>query len=129
MKALITLALIVGIYLFGKSIMDQYKAKQEKENPTKPAAAAVMDGLPAQFEDSLQTAQAQGAPALKEWLQRYGQYAQDPRLAEIQLNYVVLVSRSNPSEAKQLFQAIKRRTPKTSPVYERIQRLDSTYGR
>jgi hypothetical protein len=52
----------------------------------------------------------------------------DPRLAEIELNYVVLVSRTNPSEAKQVFQAVKKRTPKTSPLYDRIKRLDATYG-
>lgn len=127
MKALITLALIIGLYLFGKSIMDQYQAKQDKNNPGK-NAPKVLDGLPPQFEDSLQTAQTKGASALKDWLQKYGQYAQDPRLAEIQLNYVVLLSRSNPAEARKLFQAVKRRTPKTSPVYERVRKLESTYG-
>lgn len=127
MKALITLVIIAAIYLFGKSVMDQYKAKQAKENPAL-SATKVLEGMPAAYEASLEAAQANGAPALKEWLQRYGTQVQDPRLAEIQLNYVVLVSRSNPQEAKQLFQAIKRRTPKTSPVYERIKRLERTYG-
>ncbi len=126
MKALITLVIIAAIYLLGKSIMDQYKAKQEKENPAN--VAKVLEGMPATFEASLEAAQAQGAPGLKEWLQKYGSQVQDPRLAEIQLNYVVLLSRSNPTEAKQLFQAIKRRTPKTSPVYERVKRLEGTYG-
>jgi hypothetical protein len=127
MKALITLAIIVGIYLLGKSVMDEYKAKQQKEK--EPVTVEVLEGLPSNFEESLQAAQAQGAPALKEWLQKYGHYARDPRLAEIQLNYVVLVSRTDPTEARQLFQAVKRRTPKTSPVYERIKRLESTYGK
>src|SRR5688500_14954269 len=126
MKALITLAIIVGIYLLGKSVMDEYKAKQQKEKA--PVVANVLEGLPPNFEESLQAAQAQGAPALKQWLQKYGHFARDPRLADIQLDYVVLLSRTSPAEAKQLFQAVKRRTPKTSPVYERIKRLESTYG-
>ena len=126
MKALITLAIIVGIYLLGKSIYTQYQAKQQKENA--PVEAAVLPGLPPELEVSLQAASDQGAPALKKWLENYGHHARDPRLAEIQLNYVVLVSRTDPIEAKKLFKAIKQRTPKSSPVYDRIQRLESTSG-
>lgn len=126
MKALITLVIIVGLYLVGKSIMEQYEAKQRKERA--PETPAVLDGLPPQLESSLADAQAKGATALRDWLQKYGQHARDPRLAEIQLDYVVLLSRSNPGEAKSLFRAIKQRTPKDSPVFERIKRLDSTYG-
>lgn len=126
LKTLITLALIIGVYLVGKSILGEYKAKQQRESA--PAAPLVMEGLPPELEASLQAAQSQGAPALRDWLEKYGQHARDPRLAEIQLTYVVLVSRTDPAEAKRLFQAVKRRTPKSSPVYEKIQRLDSTYG-
>jgi hypothetical protein len=131
MKALITFALIVGIYLFGKSIFDQYKAKQQKEEaaakgPNGPADG--LQGMPSNFEPSLQTAQSQGAPALKAWLARYAQYIQDPKLAAIQLDYVVLLSRSDPAEAKRIFLAVKQRVPKNSPIYERVKRLDATYG-
>jgi hypothetical protein len=128
MKALITLVIVIGLYLLGKGMFDGYQAKQRKDNPQQNRAASVLEGLPPQFEDSLAQAQSQGAPALRAWLQKYGQYARDPRLAEIQLDYVVLVSRTNPNEAKQLFQAVKRRTPKTSRVYERVKRLEATYG-
>src|SRR5690348_9164286 len=112
MKALITLVLIVGIYLFGKSIFDQYKAKQQKEEAAAKAADLPSDGLagmPKSYEPSLQAAQEQGAPALKQWLERYAQELQDPKLAAIQLDYVVLVSRSNPAEAKRIFRAVKQR--------------------
>lgn len=129
MKALITLVLIVGLYLLGKAMFEGYQAQERKKNPQQQnTTAKVLDGLPSQFEDSLAAAQAQGAPALKAWLAKYGQYARDPRLAEIQLDYVVLVSRTNPTEARQFFQAVKQRTPKTSPLYERVKRLEPTYG-
>jgi hypothetical protein len=111
-----------------KSVFDQYKAKQQA-NSGQNATASVLEGVPPQFEQSLQIAQSQGAPALRAWLQQYGRYASDPRLAEIQLDYIVLISRSNPAEAKQLFQAVKNRTPKSSPVYDRIKRLEATYGK
>lgn len=129
MKALITLVLIAGLYLLGKSIMDQYKAKQQKENPDQPAAVTQLEGVPAHLEVSLQNATAAGAPTLKTWLHHNRKYCRDPRLAEIELTYVVLVSRTDPSEAKQIFQSVKRRTPKTSPIYERVQRLNATYGK
>lgn len=128
MKALITLVLIFAVYYVGKSISDQYKAKQEKENPTKEVGPAQLDGVPPHLETSLQNAQAQGAPALKRWLQHNRKYCRDPRLAEIDLDYVVLVSRSNPAEARKVFQAVKTRTPKSSPLYERLKRLERTYG-
>jgi hypothetical protein len=129
MKALITLVLIIGLYLLGKAMFEGYQAQERKKNPQQNEAEAnVLEGLPPQFEPSLEAAQSQGAPALKEWLHKYGQFARDPRLANIELNYVVLVSRSDPAEAKRIFQAVKGRTPKSSPVYERVKRLESTYG-
>ena len=129
MKALITLVLIVGLYLLGKAMFEGYQAQERKKNPQlQNATPNVLEGLPSQFEESLAAAQAQGAPALKAWLAKYGQYARDPRLAQIQLDYVVLVSRTNPAEARQFFQAVKQRTPKTSPLYERVKRLEPTYG-
>jgi len=131
MKALITLALIVGVYLFGKAIFDQYKVKQAKEEAAAKAVDLPADGLagmPKSFEPSLLAAQAQGAPALKHWLERYAQQIEDPKLAAIQLDYVVLLSRSDPAEAKRIFLAVKQRVPKNSPVYERVKRLDATYG-
>jgi hypothetical protein len=128
MKALITLLLIAGLYLFGKSIMTQYKAKQQKDNPNQPAVVTQLDGVPSHLEVSLQNATAAGAPTLKTWLRHNRKYCRDPRLAQVELDYVVLVSRSNPAEAKQVFQSVKRRTPKTSPLYERVQKLNATYG-
>jgi hypothetical protein len=131
MKALITIVLIVGIYLFGRSIFDQYKAKQQKEEAAAKTANGPADGLQgmsSSLEPSLQAAQAQGAPALRNWLERYGSQIQDPKLAAIQLDYVVLVSRSNPAEAKRIFQAVKQRVPKGSPLYDRVRKLDATYG-
>ena len=131
MKALISLVLIVGLYLFGKAVFDQYKVQQKKEEAAAKGIyqpADGLDGMPSNFEPSLQAAQAQGAPGLKAWLERYASQVQDPKLAAIQLDYVVLLSRSNPAEAKRIFLAVKKRVPKNSPVYERVKRLDSTFG-
>ena len=128
MKVLITLVLIIGLYLLGKGMFEGYQKQERAKDPKQQNTSNVLEGLPPQFEESLAVAQAQGAPALKAWLQKYGHYARDPRLAEIQLDYVVLVSRTNPAEAKQFFQAVKNRTSKTSPLYDRVKRLEPTYG-
>ena len=132
MKALITFALLLGIYMLGKTIYEQAKVKQAKEEAAARGEPLVqtqtLPGMPPQFEASLQNAQAQGAPALAAWLNQYRAHIRDPRLAAIELDYVVLVSRSNPNEAKRVFQSVKARTPASSPVYDRVKRLEPTYG-
>ena len=80
------------------------------------------------FEPSLKDAEKQGAGALKAWLEKYAPYLQDPKLADIQLNYAVLVYNSNPAEAKRVYQGVKARTGATSPVYERVKKLGATFN-
>ena len=57
----------------------------------------------------------------------YDRSVVDPRRAWIQLDYVVEVSREDPSEAKRVFKNVKDRTPPSSPVYSRIKSLEKTY--
>ena len=83
--------------------------------------------MPANLEASLQAAQRQGAAGLKNWLKLYRPYLNDPRLAAIELDYIVLISSSNPQEARQIFAAVKQRTPTNSPVYPRLRQLEKTY--
>ena len=61
------------------------------------------------------------------WLANHGRAVQDPRLAWIQLDYCLAISRENPAEAKKIFAAVKDRTPSSSPVYPRIQELAKSY--
>jgi len=110
------------------------KAKKEAEDrggAPPPTAAAVtpatLPGLPANLELSLQAAQKQGAAGLKNWFKLYRPYVSDPRLAALELDYIVLISSSNPQEARQLFAAVKQRTPTNSPVFPRIKQLEKTY--
>ena len=49
------------------------------------------------------------------------------RKAWIELDYVVMVSREDPAEARRVFAAVKKRTAESSPVYPRIQTLEKTY--
>jgi hypothetical protein len=51
----------------------------------------------------------------------------DPRLAWIELDYVVMISATDPLEARRVFQAVKKRTPADSPILPRIRSLEKNY--
>jgi|SRR5438128_112315 len=137
MKQLLAILLIIGALWGCKQLYrywEQVKARKEAEDrggappPTAVSAApSALPGLPANLEASLQAAQKQGAAGLKNWLKLYRSYVSDPRLAAIELDYLVLVSSSNPQEARTLFAAVKQRTPTNSPVFPRIKQLERTY--
>jgi len=134
MKVLIAILLIVGAIIGGWKLLE-YWDDVEKDREAKQQAANVqiepksLPGLPYQLEGPLEEAYKKGAPGLKEWLEKAKRspQIQDPRLAWIELDYVVQVSRSNPAEAKRVFADVKQRTPANSPIYRRIKALEKTY--
>jgi len=133
-KILIAILLIVGA-IFGGWKLLEYWDDVEKDREAKQQAANVqieprtLPGLPYQLEGPLEEAYKKGAPGLKEWIEKAKRspQIQDPRLAWIELDYVVQVSRSNPVEAKRVFADVKQRTPANSPIYRRIKALEKTY--
>lgn len=90
-------------------------------------AAIVDPGMPETLEPSLEAAQSKGAAELKKWLDQYRSYVKEPRISEIELDYVQLVGRSNPPEARRAFAAVKARNASDSLVAERISKLAKTY--
>ena len=135
MKALIALLILMGAFWIGNYLLTTYK-KVEKQSGNEPAVAApqpapnpasALQGLPPTLEATLAAAEKQGAPGLKEWLQRYRTLARDPRLAAIELDYVVLISHQDPAEARRIFNDVKNRTPTFSPIYDRVKRLDKSF--
>ena len=137
MRQFLALLLIVGAIWGGKQLYNYWetvRAKKETEDrggapppATTPAATAALPGLPANLEASLQAAQRQGGAGLKNWLNLYRPHVSDPRLAAIELDYIVLITSTNPQEARRTFTAVKQRTPTNSPVYPRVKRLEKTY--
>jgi len=133
-KIVIAIALVIGAVLGGWKVFE-YWDEVSKDREAKQQASSVqvdptrLDGLPSQFETSLQEAYKKGATGLKEWLQQSKRLPQikDPRLAWIELDYVVLISHDNALEAKRVFAAVKQRTSPGSPVYSRIKSLEKTY--
>jgi len=136
MRQVIGILLVIGALWGGRELyryFEKVKARKEAEDrggappPTTVAVGTTLPGLPANLEASLQAAQKQGVSGLKNWLKVYRPYVSDPRLAAIELDYVVLISSSNPREARQIFAAVKQRTSTNSPVYPRVHQLERTY--
>jgi hypothetical protein len=134
MTKLIAILIIVAA-LFGGWQLFLYwdKVNHEEEVAKKQAAVGTFTsgeqapGLPQQYEQSLRAAQTQGATGLRNWLKAYGTLVQDPRKAWIELDYCVLIARSDPAEARRIFAAVKQRIPSSSPLWPRIKQLEKTY--
>ena len=127
-------ALIIVAVLFGGWHLYFYweRVKNEEESVRQTAAAAevtgdTLQGLPEKLAPTLHAAQAQGAAGLRNWLKTYGDAVKDPRKAWIELDYCVAVTREDTAEARRVFNKVKDRTPKSSPVYPRIEKLAKTY--
>ena len=88
-----------------------------------------LQGLPYQLEQPLQEAQQKGPDAYKEFIDKIKKspIVKDPRLAWIELDYVVMIAGKNPAEAKRVFLKVKERTPPDSPIYPRIKSLEKTF--
>jgi hypothetical protein len=135
MKALIALLFLIGAFWLSKQLYHTYQSVEKSRNTGEPATPAPqpaapssnLPGLPPSLEASLSTAEKQGAPGLRDWLRNYRIYARDPRLANIELDYVVLISHQDPAEARRIFGEVKDRTPTFSPIYERVKRLEKTF--
>jgi hypothetical protein len=128
MLRLIIIALLVwGGYYVVSSLTSRYQAVQQKETiANQPAGAPYLDGLPGQLQPSLDAAEAQGPAALKRWIDANRRYCRDPKLGDIELDLAVALTRQNISEARAVFKEVKARTPPTSPLQPRLQRLSKS---
>ncbi len=135
MKALIALLLLMAAFWIAKQLHNSYRSVEQNPSAAEPGnssqaqppAPPRLPGLPPTMETSLDAAQKQGAVGLRNWLNTYRIYVQDPRLAAIQLDYVVLISHQDPAEARRVLQEVKDRISTSSPVYDRLKRLEKTF--
>jgi hypothetical protein len=132
MKFVIAAIIIIGLSL---GAWQFYHYWQTFHPETAPAAAPgrpeitgeELSGLPPNLHGELQTAEEHGAATLKAFLTAHGKQIQDPRLAWIELDYVMLAGESDPVEARRVFARVKRRIDATSPAYHRMKTLEKTY--
>jgi hypothetical protein len=129
-KVVISILIALGLFYAAKNLMGKYDeiTKKGRGEITAAAVAPVqLTGLPERLEPLLADAQRSGHQAFKAFLDRYRTAIQDPRLGDLQLDYVLAVSRSNLSEARQVFAEVQARTPLSSPLYPRVKRLANSY--
>jgi len=133
MKILIAIVIVVGvcmgvweIYTYWEDVQQQKKEKS-KAGEVQEAADRQLPGMPPALDGPLEAARRQGATGLRQFLIRFGHTINDPRLASIELDFVVLVARENPAEAKEVFARVQQRINSTSPVYKRVEQLEKTY--
>ena len=133
MKFLIGAVIMVGLgMLFWQVLQDRDKHQSPQPVAAAPAVPAVssgeqLPGLPPQLEPALGEAEQRGAAGLRDFLAVNGQRVSDPRRAWIELDYVLMVTESDPAEARKAFARVKQRLTPSSPVYSRMQQLEKTY--
>lgn len=135
MKALIAIfILLVAVFLFTELVgfynrTARPRPAYEESNPAPQALAGgeSLPGLPPALEASLAQAQQQGVEELGKWLRTWHRQIQDPRLAWIELDYVVLLNLKDHKAAREKFLEVRERTPPSSPVYVRLEKLAPAY--
>ncbi|HXR07972.1 MAG TPA: hypothetical protein VN765_11620 [Candidatus Acidoferrum sp.] len=133
MKFLIGAVILIGFGMIFYQILE-YWDKHQSPPPVAaaPAVPAVstgeqLEGLPPQLEAALEAAEQRGAAGLRDFLAVNRQRVSDPRLAWIELDYVLMVTESDPAEARKAFARVKQRLTPSSPVYSRMKQLEKTY--
>jgi hypothetical protein len=131
-KFIIAVVVVVGLALGAWQIYE-YWGKYKGDNAptattyTPPPESDSLSGMPQNLEQTYQASKQRGVTGIRDFLTEYGKTVSDPRLASIQLDYVVLIASSNPSEARRVFALVKGRVQPDSPVYSRVQQLEKTY--
>lgn len=131
-KLIAAVIIVAALYCGWELFLYWDKVNHEQEVARKQAVVSEvrgesLQGMPYQLQGSLDAAQRQGAAAMAAWLKTYGPSIQDPRKAWIELDYCLMISTEDPSEAKRIFADVKKRTPESSPIWPRIKKLEKTY--
>ena len=133
MKSILTAVIVFGLCLGAWQIY-QFLEKNEatRQAAAAPGAGTVsngdqLSGLPSKLVPALEAARQRGAAGLRDFLAAHGKEVADPRLAWIEVDYVVVVAPGDPAAARKVFAQVKARLTPNSPVYSRMQQLEKTY--
>jgi hypothetical protein len=135
MKLLISILILLAVALGGYKLWEHWDQVKERRILEQKAARGAeinpetLPGLPYQLSSKLAEAQKGGPTTFKNFIDACKRYpdVKDPRLAWMELDYVVMISGTDPLEAKKIFFEVKKRTPTDSPIYPRIKALEQTY--
>jgi len=123
---LIVIAVYVGIKFSAYFQKRLQEAQQQVEGPPR-YAPGKLPGLPAELEPAYEEAKKRGLDGVRDFLRQHRQEIEDPRLADIQMDYVVLAGRNNPAEARRVLADICQRLATNSPAYKRLRQLQQVY--
>ena len=136
-KTAISIAIIALVLWGGYAIWqkwDTYNTDKDQEQKQSEQAAVNPDSLPGMPQDLVEiykkaaAGSDKGDPrSLGNFLKLYHDRVDDPRRAWIELDYMVMISTSDPQEAKKIFADVKGRTPDDSPIQPRLKQLAKTY--
>ncbi len=136
MKVLMSILILLAVLFTAWKLFDYWDkldAQKEALEQAEKKAANIdprqLGGMAQDMEKSLDQAYQSGPRALKEWIDKNkaNKKIQDPRLAWVELDYVVKISQEDPVSARKVFADVKARTQTDSPVYRRVKELEKTY--
>ncbi|MBM3824074.1 MAG: hypothetical protein FJ404_14510 [Verrucomicrobia bacterium] len=141
MKFLIWLLILGALLWVGRQGHDAWlrvkKAPKDQTTVIRPGAAksgetpapaeGPLPGMPESLESGFQNAKSRGPTPLKQWLDQNRRLIRDPRLAAIELDYVVLIGTVNRGEARRVLNELAARLPSDSPVYDRFKKLHDSF--
>ncbi len=130
MRQFLTVVVVMVVLWAGWRFVDfaRHEVRQNEERDTSGRyAPGKLPGLPVELEAGLATAQSAGADALGRWLGQHRAEIAEPRLTEIELDYVVLAGRTSTAEARRVLNGIKPRIQPNHALFKRFQQLDTAY--
>ena len=126
--AIIIIGLSMGAWQFYHYWETFYGEKTPVAAPALPETTGEeLPGLPSNLSSDLQVAEQHGAATLGAFLTAHSKEIKDPRLAWLQLDYVMLAGESDLVAARRMLAKVKGRIDASSPVYHRLQQLEKTY--
>jgi hypothetical protein len=135
MKVAIGILIALVVIIGGYKLFEHWEAVKERRVLDEKAARGAdvnpdnLPGLPWQLVQKLRDAQQAGPASVKNFIDYCKRVpdVKDPRLAWIELDYVVMITSTDPVEAKKIFQAVKKRTPDDSPIQPRLKAMAKNY--
>ncbi len=135
MKALISILIVLAVGFGAFRIYDHWEKVKERRVLEDRAAKGAdinpdqLPGLPWQLVQKYEEVRKTDAQTVGRFIESIRKFpdVKDPRLAWIELDYVVMLTATDPILARKTFQAVKKRTPADSPIYPRIKTLEKNY--
>jgi|SRR5882672_7785448 len=135
MKVLIGVLIALIVCIGGYKLYEHWEAVKDRRVLEEKAAEGAdinpdqLPGLPWQLVQKLRDAKKAGPASVKNFIEYCKRVpdAKDPRLAWVELDYVVMITSTDPVEAKKVFQAVKKRTPEDSPIQPRLKMMAKNY--